>query len=133
MAFAVEFGCGSWRVVVEDDDRACYAYLATAESLVSDVWLCNRVAPDVAEWTKPDARDLMPFLNPAPFVDLDGLGIRSIDPNELSVRWDACEPELAIATILEGTTRYAVLDSREKPGRCVLAVASGPLAVPLQP
>ena len=81
MAFNLTFDAGAWRVVIDDDDRTCYAYLIRGEQTVADVWLCNRTvdltsAPD---WESPNAIDLMPFRNPTPYVST-GRGDRwSID------------------------------------------------------
>ncbi|WP_312524538.1 hypothetical protein [Sphingobacterium multivorum] len=53
-------------VLIEDDDKVCYAYLLNEERIVGDIWLYNSVpTPSEPEWHK---RDNLPFLNPAAFV-----------------------------------------------------------------
>src|SRR5207253_2859518 len=60
---------GEWAVhIAETDNKVCYAYLYHHRSaavgalpIAADVWLYNLTpAPQVAEWTLPDARDRLP-------------------------------------------------------------------------
>jgi hypothetical protein len=129
--FFTQFHAPPWSIVVEDDDRTCYAYLLRSGEVVGDVWLCNRVPPADPEWQRPDGKDQMPFLNPLPYVDGDAAGVYALDPDELTVDWTVADDDRAVAALLERDRPFAVLSSADKPGRCRLAVRPGPLALPL--
>ncbi|KKO89048.1 hypothetical protein AAW12_23070 [Sphingobacterium sp. Ag1] len=53
-------------VLIEDDDKVCYAYLLIESKIVGDIWLYNSVpTPSDPEWHK---KENLPFLNPVEFV-----------------------------------------------------------------
>ncbi len=113
-----------YSVVIEDDGRVAYAYLRCGEEIVADVWLYNRcAAPQEPEWKD---RSRLPFANPVGFSKENEIGpIRS--DADVNVQWD------------DGTARvylhgrlWAILRRGEKPGCCLLATKSGPLAKPLE-
>src|SRR5262249_60408933 len=73
-----------YEVVIDDDDRVCYAYLLDAEGRrAGDVWLYNRAeAPNNFD----DARSGLPPRNAVSFVaDADFLLPKS--PGEFYVQW----------------------------------------------
>ncbi len=40
-------------LLIEDDDKVCYAYLLNEERIVGDIWLYNNVTtPRESEWHK---------------------------------------------------------------------------------
>lgn len=118
-------------VVIDDNGRACYAYLRHANRIVGDVWLYNTAeAPEVPEWTLPDARQRMPFLNPRAYCT-------SVNPSPLrsaqgiTVEWSGAESsESRVRVIVHGSV-WAVLQAGSKPGWCRFAAHPGPLAKPL--
>jgi hypothetical protein len=115
-------------VVVEDDGRVAYAYLRDGESIVSDVWLYNRIdTPEEPEWKD---RKKAPFANPIGYVvgDNDIGPIRST--TDVKVSWCG-KKDIEVVIRIHGI-RWAVLRQGVKPGWCRLAAKSGPLARPLE-
>lgn len=127
MAFLIGFDCGQWKVVVDDDDRAVYAYLLKDDEVVGDVWICNRVRPAEPEWKLPNADELMPFLNPVPYVESEHAGVAEHDPESISVSWSHDGDSVSVQ-VLDAGKVLARLVPGERPGWCVNAKLSGPLA-----
>ena len=129
---------GSWTVVVEEDERVCYAYLYDrhaeegANPISGDVWLYNLTpAPAVAEWTLPDARDRMPFLNAAGFAVEQGM-LSGVRPEHLDVKWLEDSSGLVTADIYISGALHARLKPGSRPGWSALAVRESPIAIPLE-
>lgn len=114
-------------LVVEADSKVCYAYLRQHGRVCGDVWLYNtRPASDVPEWKLPDARSLLPFSNPP------SLGHQIVEPirdrGEVSVEWVQGQSGQPLARLYVRGQLWAVLGPGDKPGRCIHALADGPLA-----
>lgn len=127
MAFTVQFQQDRWEIIVEDDDRTAYAYLVEDGQIVSDVWLANRVVAGPPEWRLPNARDLMPFLNPDEFVLPGRLQRRASDPDLLRVDWRLMDA-VPRAVLTDRDEILAVLAPGARPGWSVDARRDGPLA-----
>ena len=113
-------------VLIEDDDKVCYAYLLNEEKeerIVGDIWLYNRVpTPMEPEWHK---KENLPFLNPAEFVE------ENLEPFEASspveVTWDFGEE--TVAKIFLASRLIAKLTVGSCPGWSSLVIKDGPLAL----
>jgi hypothetical protein len=68
-------------------------------SIVSDVWLYNRVpAPEIAPWK--GSGNAMPFLNSAEYVT--GEALQEPSPDRFSVSWsDSGGPDLEVAVCID--------------------------------
>jgi hypothetical protein len=120
------FEHGEWTVVVEDDDRVGYAYLLHGNKIVGDVWLYNRVhAPHRPPWREPER--VMPFLNPAEYLDSPEIPGRSPSAESLQVRWPKRPREDRTAICLDERP-LAWLAPGAKPGWSALVMRDGPLA-----
>lgn len=127
--FLCEFASpdGAATIVVEDDGRVAYAYWLDAGGAIrGDVWLCNCcLAPEQPEW---DARDAVPYANPAAFVD----GAIEFSPPTsascITVEWLWVNADL-IARVLVSEMLLAQLKDGSKPGWSRLAAKDGPLAL----
>lgn len=119
-----------FRVMFEDDGRVAYAYLLAPDGkFVADVWLYNRGKPPLEpEWHD---RSLMPFANPADYVEEDGRFMIPTKPSDISVDWDASDPSGLTARIHVHGELFAMLRPGSKPGWSLLAVRNGPLALKL--
>ena len=118
-----------YEVVIDDDDRVCYAYLLDAEGRrAGDVWLYNRAeAPNNFD----DARSGLPPRNAVSFVaDADFLLPKS--PDEFSVQWQH-QGDIRYVRILIRNELLAVLAPGVIPGWSVLAKKDGPVAKVLRP
>ena len=112
---------GQATVVVEEDERVCYAYFLDGGRITGDVWLNNvNETPATPEWTDPERA---PFRNPAAYVH-DGAARPPADQAAIEVRW---RPDGAAEIRLDGRVLGAVA-SGERPGRAALAARSGPAA-----
>jgi hypothetical protein len=115
------------RVVIEDDGRACYAYLLVGDEYVSDVWLYNVAeAPAAPDWTLPDAKERLPFLNPAGLAAQESF-LPLKNASEARIVWGELDGCLQAAIHLRGEY-HALLMEGEKPGWCRLVDADGPVA-----
>ena len=112
-------------VLIEDDDKVCYAYLLNEEKedkIVGDIWLYNHApTPMEPEWY---SRENLPFLNPAEFVK------ENLEPFEASspveVTWDFGEE--TVANIFLASRLIAKLTVGSCPGWSSLVTKDGPLA-----
>ncbi|MGB3103989.1 hypothetical protein [Sphingobacterium siyangense] len=112
-------------VLIEDDDKVCYAYLLNEEKeerIVGDIWLYNSVpTPMEPERHK---KENLPFLNPAEFVK------ENLEPFEASspvvVTWDFGEE--TVANIFLASRLIAKLTVGSCPGWSSLVTKDGPLA-----
>ncbi|MGJ1242747.1 hypothetical protein [Sphingobacterium siyangense] len=115
-------------VLIEDDDKVCYAYLLNEEKeerIVGDIWLYNRVpAPMEPEWHK---KENLPFLNPAEFVEENLEPFEANSPVE--VTWDFGEE--TVAKIFLASRLIAKLTVGSCPGWSSLVTKDGPLALKL--
>jgi hypothetical protein len=128
MGFIGEFASpdGHQAVIVEDDGRVCYAYLLDSDGkIVSDVWLYNRCpTPTEPEWHR---RELLPFANPALFVNQTARFVPPVSSSEVTVDW-VVESGARMARVLLGGDLFAKLTDGIKPGWARLAAKDGPLA-----
>jgi hypothetical protein len=112
-------------VVIEDDDRVCYAYLLSEENIVGDVWLYNRLpAPSKPEWRDPSKA---PFANPSGFTTEEDAFFIS-DERNVNVKWVKHGETLEQVELFLDNRLLAVLAPGAKPGWCRNAKKSGPLA-----
>ena len=115
-------------VIIEDDDKVCYAYLVVDESISSDVWLYNVCdAPSEPEWIEGGE---MPFANSVAYISSERMNPITT-PSDVALDWisktDSC---LEVRVKVRGVV-HALLRSGAKPGWCRLAVKSSPIARPL--
>ncbi|MFL6138446.1 MAG: hypothetical protein ACJ74O_11665 [Frankiaceae bacterium] len=112
---------GRATVVVEEDERVCYAYFLDDGRITGDVWLYNvGETPATPEWTDPDRA---PFRNPAAYVHPDAARPPA-DETGVEVRW---RPDGTAEVSLDGQV-LGSLASGERPGRALLAARPGPAA-----
>ena len=130
---------GEWAVhIAETDNKVCYAYLyhhrsaaVGARPIAADVWLYNLTpAPQVAEWTLPDARDRLPFLNAAEFVVGDGT-LSSVQADQFEVKWSEDVGGVVVADIYLQREHLARLRPGSRPGWSKLARRPNAIAIPL--
>ncbi|WP_341832464.1 hypothetical protein AACH28_05600 [Sphingobacterium thalpophilum] len=109
-------------VLIEDDDKVCYAYLLNEERIVGDIWLYNSVpTPRESEWHK---KENLPFLNPAKFVKENLQPFDAISP--VVVTWDFGKE--TVANIFLASRLIAKLTVGSFPGWSSLVTKDGPLA-----
>jgi hypothetical protein len=112
-------------VLIEDDDKVCYAYLLNEEKedkIVGDIWLYNHApTPMEPEWY---SRENLPFLNPAEFVKENLEPFDAWSPVE--VTWDFGEE--IVAKIFLSERLIAKLAAGASPGWSSLVTKDGPLA-----
>ena len=114
-------------VVIDDDGRHCYAYLKIGEKIVSTVWLYNvEPAPEVPEWTLPNARDLLPFLNPVGYAKAETF-LPLQDESEIEIYFGEREGLPQCAIHLRGQY-HALLEEGANPGWSRLAEMDSPMA-----
>jgi hypothetical protein len=116
---------GSDRAVILDDDgRVAYAYLAVGETMIADVWLYNVLeTPEAVDWKD---KTQMPFLNPRKFCTAERVS-RISEHSVIRCDWSADRVDIFIderwmARLMPGST----------PGWSRLAGRAGPLAKPLE-
>lgn len=114
----------SFTVVIEDDNKVCYAYLLEKDQVVSDVWLYNRIqTPESVNW---ENREEMPFANPKMFVK------NSIPPFDeftlIDVRW-ARDNGRVSAKVYAANVLLAKLEKDAFPGWSTQVEKDGPLAL----
>ena len=118
---------GVTKLVVDADAKACYAYIRQHAGTCGDVWLYNTSrASDVPEWRLPNARSLMPFSNPPAFGNQTVITIQK--PEDVRVEWARGPNDQPLARVFVREQLWAELGVGDKPGRCVHAIADGPLA-----
>lgn len=126
MSFLRRFEHGDWAVVVEDDDRAGYAYLLHRDQIVGDVGLYNRVrAPQRPPWRQ--SGQVMPFLNPVEYLESHEIQGRCPSPESVRVRWPDESHDDRTAIILDERP-IAWVAAGAKPGWSSLVTRDGPLA-----
>lgn len=109
--------------VFEDDGRVAYAYYRTCDGIVGDVWLYNRnQAPEVPEW-KSNVKP--PYANSSSFTK-DCKIQPIVNETDFDVVWNDGTAEIYLHKQI-----WARLREGDRPGECVLATRSGPLATPL--
>jgi len=111
-----------YSVIIEDDDKVCYAYLLIDNEIVGDVWLYNTMkSPVEAEWHSPDN---LPFLNPIEFIK------ENIEPfdndTNININWDS--ENKVVALIYISNRLIARLSEGDFPGSSSLVIKDGPLA-----
>ncbi len=109
-------------VLIEDDDKVCYAYLLRGKRIVGDIWLYNIApTPNEAEW---HSKENLPFLNPEEFVKENLEPFDAWSPVE--VTWDFSEE--IVANIFLASRLIAKLKEGSCPGWSSLVTKDGPLA-----
>lgn len=109
-------------VLIEDDDKVCYAYLLRGKRIVGDIWLYNIApTPNEAEW---HSKENLPFLNPEEFVKENLEPFDAWSPVE--VTWDFSEE--IVANIFLASRLIAMLKEGSYPGWSSLVTKDGPLA-----
>lgn len=128
MAFFVKFdGPGDWSLVVEDDDRVIHGYLLSDDQIIADTWICNRIEPAEAEWKRSDAQQMMPFVNPAPFVDAStSMGMAVLSADSMSASW--MRDQDGVVDLYVGGRKIARLERSSRVGWSAFCVRDGPLA-----
>nr|WP_288807881.1 hypothetical protein [uncultured Sphingobacterium sp.] len=111
-----------YSVLIEDDDKVCYAYLLNDDKIVGDIWLYNSVpTPSEPEWY---SKENLPFLNPAEFVKENLEPFSAISTVE--VTWDFRVE--TVAKIFLSERLIAKLTVGSCPGWSSLVTKDGPLA-----
>ncbi len=113
-------------VIVDDDGRTGYAYIASPREWLADVWLYNRMpAPEEPEWSfrPPDP----PFLNPRSLCQNESLFPLPVSDDPLRVESFDHRQGFGAFIFIYGCLAGLVLDNY-KPGWATMAKASGPLA-----
>jgi len=109
-------------VLIEDDDKVCYAYLLKEKRIVGDIWLYNSApTPNEPEWY---SKANLPFLNPAEFVSENLEPFNGSSP--VVVTWDFGEQ--TVAKIFLASRLIAKLTEGSCPGWSSLVIKDGPLA-----
>jgi len=109
-------------VLIEDDDKVCYAYLLKEKRIVGDIWLYNSApTPTEPEW---HSNANLPFLNPAEFVSENLEPFNGSSP--VVVTWDFGEQ--TVAKIFLASRLIAKLTEGSCPGWSSLVIKDGPLA-----
>lgn len=114
----------NYKVVIEDDDKAAYAYLLKDGSIVGDVWLYN-AAPgsNIPGW---ESEEEMPFVNPAEW-SLSFTPPLS-ESEMVTVEWKIGKHGKVVAEVHLRNQLHAILKEGEEPGWCRCARKDGPLA-----
>ena len=116
--------------VFEDDGKVAYAYLLYEGSIVSEVWLYNRIStPEQPEWRD---RSRVPFANSLGFATSDPFPPVSTE-EEVVFEWSRDAAGYILLKVFIRGTYHAALTPGRKPGWCRLAVKDGPLASVLRP
>jgi hypothetical protein len=114
-----------YSIIIEDDEKVCYAYLLVDKDIVGDVWLYSRgKAPDTTEWKTEN----MPFLNPLQFVDLEKVLHPITSPDKVELTWHMEENQLKEVQIHVRGELIAKMTIGSKPGWSSAVKADGPLA-----
>lgn len=113
----------SFSVIIEDDDKVCYAYLLEENQIVSDVWLYNNIdSPEAVDWKN---KDDLPFANPKKFIK------NNISPfdvaTSIDVKWGSVDGKI-YAKIYASNQLLVKLERDAFPGWSTLVKSDGPLA-----
>lgn len=118
---AIDEPNGNRSLVLEEDERTCYAYLCVDGRIVSDVWLYNLPGvPDEPTWNWENSDDL-PFPNRRQNI-VEGESLRLGKDNEMSCAWDQRGVNLFVDGVLA-----ARLESDVRPGWSRLVAVDSPL------
>lgn len=114
----------SFSIVIDDDDKVCYAYLYEKDQIVGDVWLYNHIeTPKFVDWM--NKKDL-PFANPEMYVK------QNIPPfdelTNIEVKWGMYLNEI-YSEIYVSNFLLAKLKIGSLPGWSTLVKKDGPLAL----
>lgn len=114
----------AFSVVIEDDDKVCYAYLLEGDQIVSDVWLYNSIeTPESVDWSN---KEDLPFVNPKVFVK------KNIPPfdesTHVDVRWGVNNGKI-YAELYSSDTLLVRLEVGALPGWSTLVEKDSPLAL----
>jgi hypothetical protein len=116
--------CERYTLTFEDNPAAAYAYLRCGDTIVGDVWLCNRdFTPEDPEWTRPPTG---PFRNCELYTMKDGLMVEPIEHGDVLVDWNY-EEAIPVAYIYIFEHLYGVIAPGEKPGISRYAAKTGPV------
>jgi hypothetical protein len=116
------------RLVIDDDGKACYAYLYINDKISADVWLYNVQPSPPGEW---DDLNNMPFANTN-----DCIVAEMFEPlknaDEIALSWKVEEGKLRQVAICLRGRHHALLCPGSRPGWCRLARRANPVAQPLR-
>lgn len=130
-SFLLEFFAplsSAYKLYIEDDWKAAYAYLLENGKFISDVWLYNVApSPHTPEWQEKNAQELMPFANSVEYLNEIKFE-NPTSPKQIGVDWEEEGNSTIIAKIFIREELHAIVSSKEKVGRCRLVRQDGPLA-----
>lgn len=113
----------SFSVVIEDDNKVCYAYLLEGDQIISDVWLYNQIeAPESVAWNN---RADLPFANPKMFVKNNILPFD--EWTHVDVQWGRDCGNVYVK-VYASNLLLAKLEKNAFPGWSTLVEKDGPLA-----
>ena len=114
----------SFSVVIEDDNKVCYAYLLEGDQITSDVWIYNHIeTPESVDWKN---REDLPFANPKMFVKNN---IPPFDESTLiDVQWGRDGGNVYVK-VYASNVLLAKLENDAFPGWSILVEKDGPLAL----
>lgn len=114
----------AFSVVIEDDDKGCYAYLLEEGQIISDVWLYNHIeTPESVDWGN---KEDLPFANPEMFVKNNLPPFDEYTPVE--VNWGGKDDKV-YAEVYGSNVLLAKLEAGAFPGWSTLVERDGPLAL----
>ena len=119
---------GKYSLIIDDNSSVCYAYLLIEREVIGDVWLYNNseTADDV-DWSN---LELLPFLNPAKFIDSEFTLLPFSEETPIQIEWQY-ENDLIRVKISVEDSLIAILEPNKKPGWSKGAIKDGPLALKL--
>ncbi|WP_437921204.1 hypothetical protein [Sphingobacterium sp. LRF_L2] len=114
----------SFSVIIEDDDKVCYAYLLEENQIISDVWLYNHIdTPESVDWKN---KEDLPFANPTMFVK------KNISPfdtsTSINIQWGSYDGKVCVK-VYASNILLAKLEKDALPGWSTLVEKDGPLAL----
>jgi hypothetical protein len=116
------------RVIIDEDEKTCYAYLLIGGEIVGAVWLYNRYeAPEVPEWELPNAKEHIPFANARAYINHEGPAVD--EGSRVIVLWGPA----GAAVYLNGKDLHAIVGVGDFPGRCRYAAKDAFIARAFEP
>ena len=115
-----------YSVIIEDDERVCYAYLLKEEEIIGDVWLYNTIkAPKAVDWS---LKTELPFLNPSEYVRHSKEKNVIKDRQDVKIEWIMSNDLIEEANIYIKEKLTAKLKPGYNPGWSANVLKDGPLA-----
>lgn len=114
----------SFSIVIEDDDKVCYAYLYHNHKIVGDVWIYNSVETvDIVDWRN---KEDLPFANPNNFVKINIMPFNQ--SSQINVSWGV-DNNIVFAEIYLVDALLVRLKEGACPGWSTLVKEDDPLAL----